>query len=70
MQSELQTSEILRVSTMSEKNASMPDKRIFLYLIAIIAAITVLLALYAGRSPLDIVAYLGFTSGITFIFFG
>ena len=55
---------------MSENNASMPDKRIFLYLIAIIAAITVLLALYAGRSPLDIVAYLGFTSGITFIFFG
>ncbi|MCY3976874.1 MAG: hypothetical protein OXG23_02130 [Chloroflexi bacterium] len=55
---------------MSEKNSSVPDKRIFLYLIAIIAAITVLLALNEGRSPLDIVAYLGFTSGITFIFFG
>ena len=48
----------------------MPDKRGFLYLIAIIAALTVLIAVNAGRSPLDILAYLGFTTGITYIFFG
>lgn len=55
---------------MSENKTSVPDKRGFLYLIAIIAALTVLLAISAGRSPLDILAYLGFTSGITYIFFG
>ena len=55
---------------MSERESSMPDKRGFLYLIAIIAALTVLLAANAGRSPLDILAYLGFTTAITYIFFG
>ena len=57
-------------TSMSESQSSMPDKRGFLYLIAIIAMLTVLLAANAGRSPLDILAYLGFTTAITYIFFG
>ena len=55
---------------MNEEKASAPDKRGFLYLVAIIAALTVLLALADGRAPIDILAYLGFTTGISYIFFG
>ncbi len=55
---------------MSEERTSAPDKRGFLYLVAIIAALTVLLALADGRAPIDILAYLGFTTGISYIFFG
>ena len=55
---------------MKEEHASVPYKRGFLYLIAIIAALTVILAVAVGRGPIDILAYLGFTTGITYIFFG
>lgn len=55
---------------MNEENASAPYKRGFLYLVAIIAALTVILALAVGRGPLDILAYLGFVAGVTYIFFG
>ena len=55
---------------MNEEKASAPEKRGFLYIVAIIAALTVVLALADGRAPIDILAYLGFTSGITYIFFG
>lgn len=54
---------------MNEKVA-IPYKRGFLYLVAIIALVTVIVALAVGRTPVDILAYLGFTSGITYIFFG
>ncbi len=54
---------------MNKENSSMPNKRGFLYLVAIIAILTVLLAIGAGRTPIDILAYLGFTTGITYIFF-
>ena len=55
---------------MHEENASAPYKRGFLYLVAIIVILTVILALAVGRGPIDILAYLGFTAGVTYIFFG
>lgn len=54
---------------MSEEKVSAPNKRGFLYLVAIIAALTVVLALAVGRTPIEVLAYLGFTAGITYIFF-
>ena len=38
---------------MKEEHASVPYKRGFLYLIAIIAALTVILAVAVGRGPID-----------------
>ena len=55
---------------MNDEKAPAPNKRGFLYLVAIIAALTVLLALAVGRTPVEVLAYLGFTIGITYIFFG
>ncbi|MDE2775016.1 MAG: hypothetical protein OXI77_03650 [Chloroflexota bacterium] len=55
---------------MYEENVSAPYKRGFLILVAIIVVLTVILALAVGRGPIDILAYLGFTTGITYIFFG
>ena len=54
---------------MNKKWFTQPDERPFLLLIAIIAAVTVLLALSAGRAPLDILGYLGFVAAISYIVF-
>lgn len=55
---------------MNEEKVSALYKRGFLYLVAMIAGLTVILALAIGRAPIDILAYLAFTIGITYIFFG
>ena len=59
-----------RHTVVNEEKHSMAYKRGFIYLIAVIALVTVLLAMAAGRSPTEILAYLGFTTGISYIFFG
>ena len=46
-----------------------PNKRPFLYIIAVIAAVTVVLSASAGRPAMDILGYLGFVVGITYIVF-
>ncbi|MDE2857771.1 MAG: hypothetical protein OXN94_07970 [Chloroflexota bacterium] len=48
----------------------MTYKRGFIYAVVIIAIVTVVLAVAAGRTPTEILAYLGFTAGIAYIFFG
>ena len=55
---------------MRESKSSAPNRRGFLYLIAIIAVLTVMLAANAGRTPIDILGYLGFTTALSFIVFG
>lgn len=55
---------------MNKEGYSPTYRRGFLYLVAIIAIITVMLAVVAGRTPTEILAYLGFTAGISYIFFG
>ena len=55
---------------MNEEKYSMAYRRGFIYLVAVIALVTVLLAMGAGRTPAEILAYLGFTAGISYIFFG
>ena len=55
---------------MRENRTSTANKRGFMILIAIIAALTILSAADAGRTAPEILAYLGFTIGISYIFFG
>ena len=55
---------------MNEEKYSMAYKRGFIYLVVIIALVTVLLAMVSGRTPTEILAYLGFTAGVSYIFFG
>lgn len=57
-------------SMVSEDKYSMTYKRGFIYAVVIIALVTVVLAAAAGRTPTEILAYLGFTTGIAYIFFG
>lgn len=54
---------------MNKRWFTHPNKRPFLYTIAIIALVTVVLSASAGRSPADILSYLGFVAAITFMFF-
>lgn len=54
---------------MNKKWFTQPDKRPFLILIAIIVLVTVVVSAYLGRTPADILAYLGFVAGITYIVF-
>lgn len=55
---------------MNKEKYSVTYRRGFLYLVAIIVIATVILALGAGRTPTEILAYLGFATGISYIFFG
>ena len=54
---------------MNKKWLAEPDKRPFLLIIAIIVAVTVVFSISAGHPLLDILGYLGWVTGITYIFF-
>ena len=55
---------------MSKEKYAVTYKRVFIYAVVVIAIVTVVLAVAAGRRPTEILAYLGFTTGIAYIFFG
>ena len=55
---------------MNDEEYAVTYKRGFFFLVVVIAIVTVMLAAVAGRTPTEILAYLGFTTGISYIFFG